>query len=223
MRSFEEIFAIAAERKGGADVVEAMLEQPLTVDALAAIPDDRWLARMAQCIFNAGFNWKVVEAKWDGFEAAFEGFDPNRVAMFSDDDLARLASDERIVRHGGKIRSVHENAVFVTDLAREHGSAARFFADWPENDYVGLLEVLKKRGSRLGGNTGQYFLRFMNRDSFILSKDVVARLIAENVIDKPPTSKAAMIKVQQAFNHWREESARSLKEISRVLAMSTDA
>lgn len=220
MRTFQEIFEIAAERKGGVDALEAMLEPPLDVDQLAAVPDDRWLSQMAKCIFNAGFNWKVVEAKWDGFEAAFEGFDPNRVAMFSDDDLGRLTSDERIVRHGGKIRSVQENAVFVTDLAKEHGSAARFFANWPEEDYVGLLEVMKKRGSRLGGNTGQYFLRFMNKDSFILSSDVVGRLIAEGVVDKVPTSKIAQRKVQEAFNAWRQESGRSLKEISRVLAMS---
>ena len=102
MRSFDEIYAIAAERKGGRDALEAMLEPPLNNDALTAIGDDRWLAMMAQCIFNAGFNWKVVEAKWPGFEEAFEGFDPGRVAMYADDDFDRLVQDERIVRHGGK-------------------------------------------------------------------------------------------------------------------------
>ena len=221
MRSFDEIFEIASERKGGASELEKLLDPPLGNDELAAIPNDRWLARMAQCIFNSGFNWKVVEAKWPGFEEAFDGFDPGRVAMYNDDDLARLVSDERIVRHGGKIRSVHENAIFVCDLAREHGSAGRFFADWPASDYVGLLELMKKRGSRLGGNTGQYFLRFIGKDSFILSSDVTARLIAENVIDKPATSKKAMRQVQEAFNIWQQQSGRSLKEISRVLAMST--
>ena len=220
MRSFDEIFAISAERKGGVPGLEALLEPPASAKELEAVPDDRWLARMAKCIFNAGFNWKVVEAKWPGFEEAFDGFVPGRVAMYSDDDFGRLVSDERIVRHGGKIRSVHENAIFVTELAREHGSAGSFFAGWPDEDYVGLLDVLKKRGSRLGGNTGMYFLRFMNKDSFILSADVVARLVAEGVIDKAPTSKKAMMQVQDAFNVWRGQSGRSLKEISRVLAMS---
>ena len=83
-----------------------------------------------------------------------------------------------------------------------------------------MLELLKKRGSRLGGNTGAYALRFLKIDGFIPSRDVVARLIAEGVIDKTPTSKSAMRKVQDAFDTWRAESGKSLIEISRVLALS---
>ena len=60
----------------------------------------------------------------------------------------------------------------------------------------------------------------MHDDRSVLSNDVVARLVAEGVIDKAPTSKGAMNKVQEAFNIWREQSGRSLTEISRVLAMS---
>ena len=121
-----------------------------------------------------------------------------------------------------KIKTVQQNAAFVSDLAKEHGSAAAFFANWPSNDYIGLLEILKKRGSRLGGSTSQYFLRFIGVDSFVLSRDVVARLIAEGVVDKNPTSKSAMKAVQSAFNTWSNQSGRSLKEISRTLAMSVD-
>ena len=220
MRSFDEIFEIAAERKGGADALNAMLGPALSPSEIAAIPDDRWLSCATKCIFNAGFNWKVVEAMWPGFEAAFEGFDLGRCAMLHDEDIERLASDTRIVRHGGKIRSVQENAVFLSDLAREHGSVGKFIAGWPDEDYAGLLALLKSRGSRLGGNTGQYFLRFMGKDSYILSRDVIARLVAEGVIDKEPSSKSAMAAVQTAFNTWRKQSGRSLKEISRTLAMS---
>jgi 3-methyladenine DNA glycosylase Tag len=220
MRSFNEIFAIAAERKGGADALNALLEPPSGASDLAAIPDDRWLSQSTKCIFNAGFNWKVVEAMWPGFEEAFHGFDLGQCAMLNDEDIARLASDTRIVRHGGKIRSVQENAVFFSELAKEHGSVGKFIAGWPDTDYAGLLALLKKRGSRLGGNTGQYFLRFMGKDSYVLSRDVVARLIAEGVIDKEPSSKSAMAAVQSAFNTWHEQSGRSLKEISRTLAMS---
>ena len=91
---------------------------------------------------------------------------------------------------------------------------------WPSEDYIGLLDLLKDRGARLGGATGQYAMRFCGRDSFILSRDVTARLIAEGVIDKPATSKSARRAVQAAFNTWMEQSGRSLTEISRVLAMS---
>jgi 3-methyladenine DNA glycosylase Tag len=220
MRSFEEIYAIAAERRGGSDSVEALLSRPKSHDELIAIPDDRWLAGMARAVFNAGFNWRVIEAKWAGFEAAFGGFDIHRNAMASDEDLARLAQDTRIVRHAAKIRSVQANAQFLVELKAERGDRPHQLAAWPTTDFVGLLEMLKQRGARLGGNTGPYFLRAMGRDGFILGSDGIARLIAEGVVDKPPTSKSAMRAVQAAFNAWMEESGRSLTEISRVLALS---
>ena len=202
MRSFDEIYEIAANRKGGPEALEALLATPKSATELAAIPDDRWLAAMTRSIFQAGFNWKVVENMWPGFEEAFEGFAVGRCAMLNDDDFARLVSDRRIVRHGTKIRSVQENAVFLSGLAGEHGSAAEAFANWPATDYIGLLDLMKKRGSRLGGNSGQYFLRAMGVDSFVLSRDVVARLIAEGVVDKNPTSKKALADVQSAFITW---------------------
>lgn len=220
MRSFDEIFDIAAGRKGGAAALNAMLAAPKSDQELAAIPDDRWLAAMTRGVFQAGFNWKVVESMWPGFELAFDGFDVGRCAMLNDEDFGRLVSDTRIIRNGAKIRSVQENAVFVQQLAAEHGSAGKAIASWPSTDFIGLLELFRKRGSRLGGSTGPYCLRSLGKDSFILSQSVTDRLIAEGVVDKPPTSKKALADVQSAFNVWMEQSGRSLTEISRVLAMS---
>ena len=219
MRSFDEIFDIAASRHGGAESLEATLSKPMTPAALAEVPDDRWLSVMTKCVFQSGFNWKVIEAKWDGFEAAFEGFDPGACAFLEGDRLDALISDTRIVRHGAKIASVRDNAAFLLEL-RDEGGAGKVLGGWPSTDFVGLLELLKSRGSRLGGNTGQYAMRFAGRDAFILSRDVTARLIAEGVIDKAPGSKRAMAAVQEAFNTWMDQSGRSLTEVSRVLAMS---
>ncbi len=220
MRDFDAIFALATARKGGPAALEARLAKPLPPAEIAKTADDRWLATMAKCLFQAGFHWKVIEAKWEGFETGFEGFKPARVALYGDGDLDRLLADKRVVRNGAKLAAVIANAIFLTELARKHGSAARFFADWPDDDYVGLLAVLAKRGARLGGVTGQRVLRTMGKPAFILSTDVTARLIAEGIVDKPPTSKRDLAAVQAAFNRWSAESGRSLTEISQVLAMS---
>ena len=220
MRSFDQILDIAADRKGGHDVVLTSGAPPKTADELAAIPDNRWLSQMAKAVFQAGFSWKVIEAKWPGFEEAFGGFEPGPLAVMSDDRFDALLQDTRIVRNGIKIRSVQENAVFVTEVAAEAGSFGKKIADWPAEDYAGLLAWLKKNGSRLGGTSAQYFLRFMGKDSYILSRDVVARLVAEGVIDGAPNSQRAMRSVQSAFNEWVAESGRNLTTISRVLAQS---
>jgi len=220
MRNFDEIFEIAADRKGGKVALEGLLQKPVDPDKAEQADDDRWLSTMAKCIFQAGFSWKVIEAKWPGFEKAFEGFDPARVAMYHSEDTDRLLGDNGIVRNFQKISAVLENAVFLRDLASEHGSGAKYFARWPTNDLAGLLEQMKKRGARLGGNTGQRVLRAMGCDAYVLTRDVVARLVAEGVITGPPASKRAMNATQNAFNDWAEQSGRPLTQISRILAFS---
>jgi 3-methyladenine DNA glycosylase Tag len=220
MRSFEELEELANTHHGSAAAVAEKLSRPKPASELTAIPDDRWLAGMAKAVFSAGFVWKVIEAKWEEFEAAFDGFDPGRVALYSDDDIARLVSDERIVRNGQKITATVKNAQFIQEIAAEHGSFGAFLASWPASDQIGLLGVFKARGSRLAGSTGQYFLRFSGWDAFIASGDVVTALIREGVIDKPPTSKGALAKVQAAFNDWTAASGRSQTEVSRMLALS---
>ena len=221
MRTFDEIYNIAAARKGGADALEAMVaqHQAKSPDDLKAIPEDRWLAEMSKFVFRTGLNWSVIENKWPGFEQAFHGFDVGKCAMMDDAWFDSLLTDTRIIRHGAKIASVRDNAALFLEL-RAQGGIGAVVADWPVADYAGLLEMLKKRGSRLGGNTGAYALRFMGKPGYILSSDVVARLIAEGVIDKTPTSKSGMNQVQAAFNAWQSESGRNLTEISRVLALS---
>jgi len=221
MRAFNEIYDIAAARKGGAAALEAMVAQHQlkSPDALKAIPESRWLAEMSKFVFRTGLNWSVIENKWPGFEDAFHSFDVGKCAMMDDAWFDSLLTDTRIIRHGAKIASVRDNAALFLEL-REQGGIGAVVADWPDADYLGLLDMLKTRGSRLGGSTGAYALRFMGRPGYILSNDVVARLIAEGVIDKNPTSKTAMKQVQAAFNIWQDESGRTLTEISRVLALS---
>jgi 3-methyladenine DNA glycosylase Tag len=216
MRSFAEILAIAAERKGSEAAVFAGVPVAKNADQLAAIPDDRWLAAMAQWIFRAGISWQVVEAKWPGIEEAFGGFAIGPLSMMDDDWLDALLADKRVIRAGPKILAIRDNAAFL----REVGGFGRNVGDWPAEDFAGLILWLQKSGSRLGGMTAPYMLRHMGKDSYIPSRDVVARLVAEGVVDKAPSSPKSWAAVQGAFNTWRAESGLPLTTISRVLAQS---
>ena len=217
---FQSILDLAAGHRGSEAAVLEQLPEVMPVSDLAAIGDDRWLSQMTKSVFQAGFSWKVIETKWPGFEEAFEGFQPRRWKMMSDEDLDRLVQNKAIVRNPQKILSVRGNAQFLCDLADEHGSAAKFFAEWPASNQIGLMELMKKRGSRLGGTSGQVILRWMGKDSFIISGDVAKALIREGVIDKQPTSKKALAAVQEAMNRWHEETGRPYTHLSRILAMS---
>jgi 3-methyladenine DNA glycosylase Tag len=222
VQTFDEIYQRAAERKGGAAALEALVGEwrSKSPEELAAIPDDRWLAEMTRGVFQAGFNWQVIANKWPGFEAAFHGFDVPLNAAMSEEEFDAHLKDTRIVRNGQKVASVRANAQFLADLAKAHGSAARFFADWPERDFVGLLEVMKKRATRCAGETAMRFFRAMGKPSFITSRDVAAALMDAGVLAGPPKNRKDLQAVQDAFNAWTDQSGRDLTAISRVLAMS---
>lgn len=221
MTPFKTIRARAETRKGGAKALEKLLPAKPDLKALAKLPDDRILAEMTRRVFSAGFAWSVIEAKWPGFEAAFLQFKPAKLTFQPEDYWEGLMRDARIVRNAAKILSVRENAAFVQEIAKEHGSFGKFLARWPSSDEAGLLDLLAKRGSRLGGNTGQMLLRFVGWDGFVTSKDVVACLreagldLAEEV-----KSKGDLAKVQAQFNAWAEETGLSYAHLSRICALS---
>ena len=222
METFAKIYKRAAKRKGGDESLELMLRSVKQRTDLTKISDADVLAEMTKCVFRSGFVWKIIEAKWPGFQTAFSDFDVMHCAMLADEDLEVLQGNAEIVRHGKKIASVRANAQYILDVRADYGSFNQFLSQWPDNDFIGLWEHLKKNGSRLGGQTGRYFLRFIGYDTPMLSRDVVTALIKADVVDKDPTSKKAQQSVQDAFITWQNESKRSLKEISRVLALSTD-
>jgi len=221
MTPFADIYARAADRKGGKATLERLLHGPKPDAELAALADDRVLAEMTRRIFSAGFVWSVINDKWEGFEEAFLGFESKTLLFQPDEFWHDLTRDTRIVRNGQKIMAVRDNARFVSDIAAEHGGFGRFLADWPADDQIGLLDVLAKRGKRLGGNTGQYLIRFLGKDSFIVSKDLAACLRDAGLdIAETPTSKRDRKKIQDQINAWAEESGRSRTEISRICSMS---
>jgi len=221
MISFNAIRTRAAKRKGGEVMLASLLPKVPSQKRLARLSDDRVLAEMTKRVFSAGFVWGVIEKKWPGFEAAFLNFNPTRLLREPDEFWEALTSDARIVRNPQKIMAVRGNAQFVADIARKHGSFGRFLAAWPVADESGLLEVLAKRGVRLGGRSGQYFLRFIGKDSFITSTDVIACLRDAGLdIPENPTSKRDLGRIQVQFNVWAEETGLPYTHLSRICAMS---
>jgi DNA-3-methyladenine glycosylase I len=73
---------------------------------------------------QAGLSWETVLRKRDGYRAAFDGFDPERVARFDAARIDALAADPRIIRHRGKIASAVGNAAAFLAVRAEFGSFA---------------------------------------------------------------------------------------------------
>ncbi|ABV89372.1 DNA-3-methyladenine glycosylase I [Shewanella pealeana] len=220
VEKFAAIYARASQRKGGDESLESLLPTGLADEELTQFTDAQLLSEISKKVFQSGFVWRIVEAKWPEYEKAFFGFEPFKVLMLSPEQLQDRASDPKLIRHLKKTMSIYDNAHMVNDLAAEHGSFAKFIADWPSTDITGLWAELKRKGTRLGGNTGPYFLRSMGKDSFLLTNDVQGYLKSHGLVDYGFSSKAGLKQVQSVFNHWQQESGRSLADISRVLACS---
>jgi len=221
MTSFDSILARAEQRKGGADALTALL--PATPDPrhLQQLGDDRILAEMSKRVFCAGFSWTVIDNKWPEFETAFLGFNPDTLVFQPNEFWDALFANTRIVRNAAKILSVRDNAGFIREIAHEHGGFGQFLSAWPSTRQIELLNVLSERGSRLGGNTGQMFLRYIGWDGFVLSKDVILCLRDAGLdIGTEAKSKKDQAKVQAQFNAWAEETGLSYSHLSKICALS---
>lgn len=219
---FAQIYQRALERKGSAQLLQSLLGAPQSQAHLLAYSDADWLDALTKKIFQSGFVWRVVENKWANFREVFFDFAPEKMVLMSDEMLAAKASDPRIIRNANKVLTIRHNAQFLLDIAREHGSFARLVALWPEQDIVGLWILLKKRGERLGGNTGPYALRAMGKDTFLFSRDVEAYLRAYQVVEGSSIHSVSNLKrVQAQFNQWQQQSGWSMQQLSRLIAFSS--
>jgi DNA-3-methyladenine glycosylase I len=71
---------------------------------------------------QAGLSWETILRKREAYRAAFEGFDPARIASYGADDIARLLADPGIVRNRAKIAAALQNARVFLPVQAEFGS-----------------------------------------------------------------------------------------------------
>lgn len=120
---------------------------------------------------QAGLNWLTILRKREGYRRLFANFDPEHVARFDDEDIARLMADPAIIRNRMKIEAAINNARCVLDVQQEYGSLADYlwaFVDhkpvqnrWSTLDEVPastplsdhISKAMKKRGFRFFGST----------------------------------------------------------------------
>lgn len=217
---FEAIISRAAERKGGEEALASLVYQPLSKNEITKITADRVLSQMTKSIFQSGFVWRVVEAKWPDFEEHFFNFNLEKILMMPDEMVERKATDPKIIRNLKKVTTIRENALLISDLEREHGPIGEFIANWPEDDIIGLCDLFKRRGARLGGFTGYNVLRALGKDTFRLSSDVENYMRAHGVITGGLQTKSSLKAIQKQFNEWHEQCGLSLTEMSMILAYS---
>ena len=71
---------------------------------------------------QAGLSWETILRKRDNYRAAFDRFDPRKVAKYDQRKIAVLLKNDGIIRNQLKIKSAIGNAVAFLEVQREFGS-----------------------------------------------------------------------------------------------------
>lgn len=114
--------------------------------------------RLCLEIFQAGLSWLIVLKKRQALYAAFAGFDPDRVAAFGTEDVARLLADAAIIRNRRKIDAVIENARRVLALRASHGGLAAWLAAHHPLGKAEWVVLFRKTFVFMGGEVVGEFL-----------------------------------------------------------------
>lgn len=133
--------------------------------------DQKLFEFMVLDAFQAGLSWKTVLHKRENFRKAFDNFEPEVIANYSEGKIQLLMQDAGIIRNQGKIRATVGNAKAFLDVQKEFGSFDAYIWQFtggktihnqlaslsqmpvssPESD--AMSKDLKKRGFKFVGTT----------------------------------------------------------------------
>jgi len=124
--------------------------------------------------FQAGLSWITILMKRENFQKAFDNFDYNKIANYSDEKQAELKLDAGIIRNTLKIKAAKTNAIAFITVQKEFGTFSKYLWDFVDgkpiqNNFKLLSEMpantplsdkiskdLKSRGFKFVGSTIVY-------------------------------------------------------------------
>lgn len=156
--------------------VDPMLREYYDTEWGMPVRDERGVfERLSLEAFQSGLSWATILRKRPAFREAFAGFDPEVVADFGDDDVARLMADAGIVRNRAKVLATIRNAratlalrddpegdlaAYVWSFAPGDTPRPRTVAEVPTTspESVALSKALKRKGFTFVGPTTMFAL-----------------------------------------------------------------
>ena len=120
--------------------------------------DNELFCRLVLEINQAGLSWETILKKETTFRIAYDNFDLETVAAYTESDRERLMADPGIIRNRLKINAAIENAKTIIQLKKEHGS----FENWLKLQHPKTKEqwvkLFKKTFKFTGGEIVNEFL-----------------------------------------------------------------
>jgi 3-methyladenine DNA glycosylase Tag len=115
------------------------------------------LAIITRAVMQAGLSWAFIDARWEAYVKAFDGFDVRRVAGYREAEVDRLMHTENVIHSKAKIAGTIRNARTLLELERDFGSIRAYQDSFP--DYAAARADADKRFAYLG-DLNVYYWRF---------------------------------------------------------------
>ena len=96
--------------------------------------------------FQAGLSWITILRKRENFRVAFDNFDFQKIANYSDEKLAELKLDAGIIRNTLKIKAAKTNAIAFIEVQKEFGTFSKYLWDFIDgkpiqNNFISMSEI----------------------------------------------------------------------------------
>lgn len=121
--------------------------------------ESRLFERLLLEINQAGLNWALILTKREGFRAAYDGFDVDRVADYGEADRSRLLGDSRIIRNRLKVNAAIVNAGVIREMRGSHGGFAGWLRQHHPLSKAEWVKLFRKTFKFTGGEiTGEFLM-----------------------------------------------------------------
>ena len=120
-----------------------------------------YLEVMSKAVFQSGMSWAVIDKKWPGINEAFQGFEPLAVASLTEAQIAKLATDTRIIRNRKKVEAIVDNARKIVELDEKHKGFKKYLRS--HGGFEGTVKDLRKQ-FRFMGETGCYYFLYVVKE-----------------------------------------------------------
>ena len=126
--------------------------------------DKKYFEVLSKAVFNAGFSWKVVNAKWEDIKEVFSDFEPKIVSNWTIDEITKALESPKIIRNSKKVKAIVSNAKIFLDIISEFGSFKNYLKSLEDKTCAEKLKILSKKFKWLGPTGSHFFLWTVGED-----------------------------------------------------------
>lgn len=120
--------------------------------------DNELFGRLLMEINQAGLSWETILKKEKGFRKAYDNFNIEKVAAYSETDRERLLNDPGIIRNKLKVNAAIENAKAILELQEKYGSFGKWLVHHHPKTKEEWIKLFKKTFRFTGGEIVNEFL-----------------------------------------------------------------